>query len=104
MISETLEIVAQVGILVFVVTSMLSVGMSVTLAQVVTPLRNGRLLGGVLLGNFVAVPALAVLLTASYLWIRLPARHCSSWERWPERRSSRNSPRWPRATWRFRSE
>ena len=62
MISETLEIVAQVGILAFVVTSMLSVGMSVTLAQVVTPLRNGRLLGGVLLGNFVAVPALAVLL------------------------------------------
>ena len=62
MLGETLEVVAQVGILAFVVTSMLSVGMSVTVEQVVTPLRNGRLLGGVLLGNFVAVPALAVLL------------------------------------------
>ncbi|MDF3038796.1 MAG: bile acid:sodium symporter family protein [Thermomicrobiales bacterium] len=62
MISETLEIVAKVGILGFVVTSMLSVGMSVTLSQVVAPLRNGRLLGGALLGNFVAVPALALLL------------------------------------------
>jgi predicted Na+-dependent transporter len=63
MISETLELVAKIGILGFVVTSMLSVGMSVTLGQVVTPLRNGRLLGGVLLGNFIAVPALALLLS-----------------------------------------
>jgi BASS family bile acid:Na+ symporter len=62
MLGKTLEIVAQVGILAFVVTSMLSVDMSVTVAQVITPLRNGRLLGGVLLGNFVAVPALALLL------------------------------------------
>ena len=47
MIGETLELVAHVGILAFVVTSMLSVGMSVTVAQVTTPLRNGlgRLVG-----------------------------------------------------------
>jgi predicted Na+-dependent transporter len=62
MLGETLEIVAKVGILGFVVASMLSVGMSVTVQQVITPLRNVRLLGGVLLGNFVAVPVLAVLL------------------------------------------
>jgi BASS family bile acid:Na+ symporter len=58
-----LETVAQVGILAFVVTSMLAMGTSLTLAQIVEPLRNSRLVIAVLAANFVAVPALAFILT-----------------------------------------
>lgn len=63
MIQEVLQTVAQLGILAFVVTSMLATGTSLTVAQIIDPLRNGRLLIGMLLANFVAVPALAFLIT-----------------------------------------
>ncbi len=59
MISETLTTVAQVGVLAFVVTSMLGLGMSLSIGQIVDPLRNGRLLAALLLANFIVVPALA---------------------------------------------
>lgn len=59
MISDTLAAVAQVGIIAFVVASMLGAGMSLTLKQVTEPLRNGRLVAAMLLANFAAVPALA---------------------------------------------
>jgi BASS family bile acid:Na+ symporter len=59
MISNTLAAVAQVGIIAFVVASMLGAGMSLTLHQVTDPLRNGRLVAAMLLANFAAVPALA---------------------------------------------
>jgi BASS family bile acid:Na+ symporter len=43
---------------------MLAMGMSLTVKQIMDPLRNVRLVGLVLVGNFVLVPALAWLLTA----------------------------------------
>lgn len=60
---EILGSVAQVGMLGFVVTSMLATGTSLTVAQIIDPLRNLRLVAGMLLANFVAVPLLALLLT-----------------------------------------
>jgi BASS family bile acid:Na+ symporter len=49
--------------LVFVVASMLAMGLSLTMAQIVQPLKNVRLVVLALLGNFVLVPALAFLIT-----------------------------------------
>ncbi len=59
MISETLATVAQVGVLAFVVTSMLGLGMSLTVSQIIDPLRNVRLLVIILIANFIVVPLLA---------------------------------------------
>lgn len=62
MISEMLATVAQVGILAFVVTSMLGLGMSLNMNQIIDPLRNVRLLAIILAANFVAVPLIAWIL------------------------------------------
>ncbi len=48
--------------LVFVVTSMLAMGLSLTVAQIVAPLRNARLVILALLANFVLVPSVAYLI------------------------------------------
>jgi len=53
---------ADVAMLSFVVSSMLALGTSLTIAQIIEPLRNVRLVALVLLANFVAMPALAVAL------------------------------------------
>jgi predicted Na+-dependent transporter len=45
--------------LLFIVASMLAMGMSLTVAQILQPLRNVRLVIVALLGNFVLVPLLA---------------------------------------------
>ena len=62
--AELLTTVAQLSGLIFVVTSMLAMGMSLTIAQIVEPLRNVRLVVLALLANFVLVPALAYLIAA----------------------------------------
>lgn len=49
----------QVSLLVFVVTSMLSMGLSLTIAQILEPLRNVKLVVVALAANFVVVPLLA---------------------------------------------
>ena len=51
MIGEVLQTVAQLGILAFVVTSMLATGTSLTIAQIIDPLRNARLLIAMLLAE-----------------------------------------------------
>lgn len=60
--TETLETLAQLFALIFVVGSMAAMGLSLTLKGIVTPLRNGRLVLLALLANFVLVPALAYLI------------------------------------------
>lgn len=60
--SEILQIVAQISVLVFVLSSMLAMGLSLTVAQIVEPLRNTRLVILALLANFVLVPLLAYLI------------------------------------------
>ena len=61
--TETLETLAQLFALIFVVGSMAAMGLSLTMSQIVSPLRNGRLVGLTLVANFILVPALAYLIT-----------------------------------------
>lgn len=62
--NETLTVIAQLSGLVFVVGSMLSMGLSLTVAQIIKPLKNTRLVMLALLANFLIVPALAYGITA----------------------------------------
>ncbi len=63
MLSDTLTQLAQVALLAFVVSSMAAMGLGLTVARIVEPLRNVRLVVLLLLANFVAVPAAAVAVT-----------------------------------------
>ncbi len=53
------SIIMNLSTLVFVVTSMLAMGLSLTVAQIIAPLRNTRLVFGALAANFLLAPALA---------------------------------------------
>jgi predicted Na+-dependent transporter len=59
---EMLQMIARVGILAGVFTSMLAIGLSTPLGQIVASLRHGRLMALTLLANFVAIPLLALAL------------------------------------------
>jgi len=56
---EVLTAIAKIGAVVFVVGSLLSMGLSFTLSQLITPLKNARLVIVVLIANFIVVPAFA---------------------------------------------
>jgi predicted Na+-dependent transporter len=62
--NQITQVIANVGILTFVVASMAALGLSLTINQILTPLRNGRLVIMALLANFVLVPALAFAIKA----------------------------------------
>lgn len=62
MIMEILQSAAKVSVLVFVVSSMLAMGLGLSIGQIVTPLRNFRLVSLALLVNFVLMPLAAILL------------------------------------------
>ena len=64
MLNEILTTIAGLALNLFVITSMLAMGMSLTTKQIMNPLRNGRLVVLALVGNFVLIPALAWGLTA----------------------------------------
>jgi predicted Na+-dependent transporter len=53
------SIIMNLSTLVFVVTSMLAMGLSLTVAQIIAPLRNPRLVFAALAANFLLAPALA---------------------------------------------
>ncbi len=53
---EILGVILKVSLLVFVVSSMLAMGLSLTVKQIVDPLRSVRLVAIALAANFVAVP------------------------------------------------
>jgi bile acid:Na+ symporter, BASS family len=59
---EVLEKAVPIATLIFVVSSMVAMGMGLTIAQVTAPLRNLRLVSLSLLANFVLMPACAVVL------------------------------------------
>ena len=61
--SEILETVAMLSVLVFVISSMLSMGLSLTTKQIVDPLKNPRLVVLALVANFILVPLVAYGLT-----------------------------------------
>ena len=54
---ELLSKAVPITMLVFVVASMLAVGSSLTVGQIVAPLRNRKLVFFALLANFVLMPA-----------------------------------------------
>ncbi len=62
--TEILNVIAQLSGLVFVVGSMLAMGLSLTVAQIIQPLKNTRLVILALVANFILVPALVIAITA----------------------------------------
>jgi bile acid:Na+ symporter, BASS family len=64
---------ANAAVVVFVVSSTLGVGLRLTISQILTPLRNGRLIALSLLANFVLSP-LAAIVIASVLRLDEPLR------------------------------
>ena len=66
-LTEVLIRGANASVVVFVVSSTLSVGLGLTMPQIVAPLRNGRLVALSLLANFVLAPVAAIGL-ADDLW------------------------------------
>jgi predicted Na+-dependent transporter len=62
--SEIITTLAQISAMTFVLTSMLAMGLSLTIKQIVDPLRNTRVVLLALLANFVLVPALAYVIQA----------------------------------------
>jgi bile acid:Na+ symporter, BASS family len=53
---ETLSKIVPIAMLTFVLSSMLSMGLSLTVGQILAPLRNHRLIALALLANFVVMP------------------------------------------------
>ena len=59
---ELLSKAVPAAMLVFVVSSMLAVGVSLTVGQIMAPLRNGKLVSVSLLANFVLMPMAALVI------------------------------------------
>ena len=57
---DILQKAVPVAMLVFVLSSMVAMGLGLTLAQIIAPLRDGRLVAMSLLANFVVMPLAAV--------------------------------------------
>lgn len=54
--------IGTLGVLIFIITSMLGMGFSLTIPQIMAPLKNRRLVVVSLVANFVLVPILALVL------------------------------------------
>lgn len=62
MLSEVLLAITSVGMLVFIVAGMAAMGLGLTAARIVEPLRDARLVVGLLVANFAIVPAVAIVM------------------------------------------
>jgi bile acid:Na+ symporter, BASS family len=71
MLMDLLSKAATVGMLSFVISSMLAMGAGLTIAEILEPLCNGRLVVLTLLANFVLTPLIAFAL-AKVLWLDQP--------------------------------
>jgi BASS family bile acid:Na+ symporter len=56
---DVLTVIVKVSALVFVVSSMLAMGLSLTVPQIIAPLKNLKLVIIALAVNFIAVPMVA---------------------------------------------
>ncbi len=54
--------IGSLGVLIFIITSMLGMGFSLTIPEIKTPLKNRRLVAVSLVANFVLIPVLALLI------------------------------------------
>ena len=59
---DVLNPLSKIAGLLFIVPTLLVMGLSLTVAQIIQPLRNARLVTLALLANFVLVPFLAYLI------------------------------------------
>jgi predicted Na+-dependent transporter len=100
MLLNLLSKAATVAMLCFVVSSMLATGAGLTVARIIEPLRNVRLVFLALLANFVLMPAGALAL-AKVLRLDEPfgVGFCCSVAR-PAHHFSQSSLSLPKATWR----
>lgn len=57
-LSDVLQVLQNLFLILFVVGSMLAMGLGLTLGQILTPLKNARFVVLALVANFVVVPAL----------------------------------------------
>jgi bile acid:Na+ symporter, BASS family len=71
MLMDLLSKAATVAMLSFVVSSMLAMGTGLTVAKIIEPLRNARLLVLALLANFVLMP-LGAFALGKVLWLEEP--------------------------------
>lgn len=60
MLPEILQVITQVAMVVFIVGSMAAMGLGLTIPRIVEPLRDVRLVVGLLVANFVVVPGVAI--------------------------------------------
>ena len=63
MIEDALLLVTQVGMFLFIVAGMAAMGLSLTIPRIVEPLRDVRMVGLLLVANFVVVPVVAIVAT-----------------------------------------
>src|SRR5687767_8591396 len=63
---ELMQQAISVATLIFVLSSMLATGLGLTVSEIITPLRNVRLVVLSLLANFVVMPLAAVALTSLF--------------------------------------
>ena len=61
--TEIMETLSVLSLLVFVIGSMASMGLSLKMKQIIEPLKNARLVALALVVNFVLVPVVAFLIT-----------------------------------------
>ena len=61
--TEILETLAMLSVLVFVISSMLSMGLNLTMKQIIDPLKDAKLVILALVANFILVPLVAYAIT-----------------------------------------
>jgi predicted Na+-dependent transporter len=61
-VSEILQVLMNLSVLVFVITSMLAMGLNLSVKQIIAPLQDVKLVILALVANFVLVPILAYLI------------------------------------------
>ncbi len=89
--------------MVFVLSSMLGMGLGLRVSEIVAPLRNWRLVTLSLVANFVVMPFVALVLARLLRLDESMGIGCCSWA-WPAAHPScRSSPRSPKATSRLPS-
>src|SRR5437899_8191123 len=60
---QILEKLVPIAMFIFVLSSMLAMGLGLTIGQIIAPLRNLRLVAMSLLANFILIPMIAVALS-----------------------------------------
>ena len=106
MLMDLLSKASTVAMLAFVISSMLAMGVGLSISQIIEPLRNPRLIVFALLSNFVLMPLCAFALSTFSDWTNRwalacfcldvrPARHsCRSWRSLPKAISHLRSVQW----------